>query len=74
MNETTPVFVKVDEYKEVLDIIEVIKTKISSAEKVLAEVKRLKDEEDRELAAWSNNLSEITSKIDDIDTTVFGKR
>ena len=73
MDELTPVFVKIDEYKEVLDILEVIKGKIDVAQKTLQEVKKLKDEEDRELSAWSSSLDDITSKVDSIDKTIFGK-
>lgn len=73
MDELTPVFVKIDEYKEVLDILEVIKGKIDVAQKTLQEVKKLKDEEDRELSSWSTNLDDITTKVDAIDKTIFGK-
>ncbi len=73
-DDITPVFVKIDEYKEVLDILDVVKTKIESAKGVLSEVRQLKDEEDRELAAWTANLDDITSKINAIDKTIFGKR
>lgn len=73
MDELTPVFVKIDEYKEVLDILEVIKGKIDVAQKTLKEVKKLKDEEDRELSSWSTNLDDITAKVDAIDKTIFGK-
>lgn len=73
MDELTPVFVKIDEYKEVLDILEVIKGKIDVAQKTLQEVKKLKDEEDRELSSWSTNLDDIAIKVDAIDKTIFGK-
>jgi hypothetical protein len=73
MNEMTPVFVKIDEYKEVLDILEVIKGKIDVAQKTLDEIRKLKDEEDRELSSWSSNLDSITEKIGDIDKTIFSK-
>ncbi len=74
MDDIAPVFVKIDEYKEVLDILDVIKNKINGAEGMLKEIKQLKDEEDRELAAWTANLDDITKKIESIDHTIFGKR
>ena len=74
MTETTPLFVKIDEYKEVQNILEVIKKKIINAEEMLKEIKQLKDEEDRELMAWSSNLEDVTKKIESIDKTIFGEK
>ena len=73
-DDITPVFVKIDEYKEVLDILDVIKSKIDNAKGLLHDIQKLKDEEDRELTAWSSNLDDITAKIESIDKTIFGNR
>lgn len=72
-NDITPVFVKIEEYKEVLDILEVVKSKIHNAKGLLEEIRQLKDEEDRELAAWTGNLDDITNKIQTIDKAILGK-
>lgn len=72
--DATPVFVKVEEYKEVLEILEVIRGKLKSARQTLAEVNRLKEEEDRELASWGGNVDEIEKRLTEIDKTIFGKR
>ena len=74
VDELTPVFVKIDEYKEVQDILDVIKAKIDNAQNTLAEINQLKDEEDRELTSWSTNLDDITKKIESIDKAVFGDK
>jgi uncharacterized protein Yka (UPF0111/DUF47 family) len=65
--ETAPVFVKIDEYKNVLDIIQVLKGKIKEAKDVLEKVYQLKSEEDAELEEWSAELEEIEKRIDGID-------
>lgn len=70
----TPVFVKIDEYKEVLDVLDVIKVKLDESRKTLVDINKLKDEEDRELASWAKNVEEITDRISSIDKAVFGKR
>ncbi len=72
--ENTPVFVKVEEYKEVLDVLDVVKAKLKEARQTLAQINSLKEEEDRELASWSGNIDEIESRLLDIDKAVFGKR
>ena len=47
--EEMPVFVRVDEYKDVLEIMNHIKTKIENAKDTLAKINQLKNEEDAEL-------------------------
>lgn len=72
--DNAPVFVKVEEYKEVLDVLDVIKGKLKDARQTLADINRLKEEEDRELASWAGNIDEIESRLVDINKAVFGKK
>jgi predicted nuclease with TOPRIM domain len=67
----SPVFVKIDEYKDVLEIIGIIKDKIEDARTTLGKINDLKNEEDAELELWNSKLEEIEKKIDFIDTTLF---
>ena len=48
---TAPVFVKIDEYKDVIDVLHLIRTKIAEAKKTLAQINELKNREDNELSA-----------------------
>lgn len=72
-DELAPVFVKIDEYKEVLDLLDVIKGKLDDAKGKLDDINKLKDEENRELEAWSSNVADIEKKVDMVDKTIFGK-
>ncbi|HZX44500.1 MAG TPA: hypothetical protein VFF28_02340 [Candidatus Nanoarchaeia archaeon] len=65
------VFVKIDEYKDVLRTIGLIKSRINDAKNTLQKVKELKSQEDSELESWDGKLKEIESKIDRIDQTLF---
>jgi hypothetical protein len=69
MNERTnmPVFVKLDEYKDVTEILTLAKDKIQQAKNVLNRISQLKSQEDAEFEAWQNELAEIENKVDDID-------
>ena len=69
--DVAPVFVKISDYKEILDIIDIIKNKITGARETLQRIKDLKDEEDQEIISWSKNLDEITDKIAFIDKALF---
>lgn len=67
-----PVFIKIEEYKEVIEIMKVIKDKIEEAKKIVYKINELKNKEDAELADWNTNINEIEKKIDEIDSSMFG--
>ena len=66
-----PVFVKIEEYKDILDILELIKGKLSDAKRTLADINELKSDEDSELEMWNSTLNEIEKKLENIDSTLF---
>ena len=65
--EKMPVFVKVDEYHDVLNLMKTIRKKLEEAKETLLKVNDLKNEEDHQLEMWQNTLDEIEKKIDFID-------
>jgi len=65
--ERMPVFVKVDEYDEVLGLVKMIRKKIDEAKETLLKINELKNEEDHQLEIWQNNLAEVEKKIDFIE-------
>ena len=73
MKEKTnmPVFIKIDEYKDILDIIELLKLKVSQAQKTLEKIHSLKSQEDAELSSWQAGLGEIEHKIAEIDDSLY---
>ena len=71
LDETKPIFVKIEKYKTALDLIDQIKSKISEAEKVLADVEALKANEDKELENWKSELQEIKEKLLSVDKNLF---
>ncbi|MFW5745959.1 MAG: hypothetical protein ACOCWQ_00220 [Nanoarchaeota archaeon] len=66
-----PVFVKVDEYKDVLDLMNMVKTKLGEAKNILNHLNELKNEEDAELESWKLNIDDISKKVEFIDNTLF---
>jgi|TARA_B100001971_G_scaffold178467_1_gene173396 hypothetical protein len=71
MTGEAPVFVKIDGYKDVLDVLDLIKDRLSEAKRTLADINELKNDEDSELELWSSTLNEIEKKLEDIDRTLF---
>ena len=66
-----PVFVKVNEYKEILDVLDMIKAKINEMHETLGKINDLRNEEDAEVSMWSNTINEIEKKVNDIDSMMF---
>jgi chromosome segregation ATPase len=66
--ETAPVFVKINEYKNVLDIIQVLKGKIKESKTLIDSLQKMKMEEDTELEEWSAELEEIEKRINSMDS------
>jgi hypothetical protein len=66
-----PIFIKIEDYKDVLDIINLIKHKIKEAQSNLEKITEIKKQEDNEIELWSHTLEEIEKKIDYIDRSLF---
>ena len=71
MSGKMPVFVKIEEYKDVLDILSVIKGKISDAKGMLDELEDVKAREDAEIESWKVNLDDVEEKVRFVDETLF---
>lgn len=69
--ENAPVYVKIKDYKDVLDVLDLIKNKISEARELLGKINELKNEEDTELELWNSGLEEIERKVEFVDRTLF---
>lgn len=67
----TPVFIKIEEYKDVLDILELSKTKIKEARDILEKINKLKNAEDTELDDWHSSINDIEKRITFINKTLF---
>ena len=71
MEGNAPIFIKINEYKDVIDTIDLIKTKIEEAKKNLEKIKDLKDKEDTEMDSWASTLDDADQKINEIDKALF---
>jgi len=66
-----PVFIKIENYKDVLDVLDLIKDRLGEAKRTLAVISEIKNDEDAELDLWSSTLEEMGRKIENIDRTLF---
>lgn len=71
MVEGAKIFVKIDEYKEILNILNMLKSKLSDARDTLNKINELKNNEDAELDTWHTELEEVERKVEFIDKALF---
>ena len=69
--EKAPVFVKIEEYKDVLDVLSLVKDKVSKARQLLAKIAELKQQEDASLDEWNKDLNEVGQLVSTIDTSLL---
>ncbi len=69
--ENLPIYVKVDQYKELLDMLHAINTKLAQVDKTVEKINALKSQEDAQLKAWSDNLSDIRERLGRINDAFY---
>ena len=70
-NDTTDIIVRIDEYKDVLEVIELMRNKIEQAKSILSRINDLKNEEDAEIESWKISIEAIEQKIDNVDSSLL---
>jgi len=73
ITKEVPVYVKIDDYKDILEIVGLIKNKISETRSALQKLVELKAQEEQELEHWRQELDEIQRKVEYIDKALFEK-
>ncbi|MBI5797783.1 hypothetical protein HZA98_02680 [Candidatus Woesearchaeota archaeon] len=66
-----PLFVKVEKYRDAVETLRKLKERLSDADVILGKLSHLREEEDRELAAWQSDLERIRTQLLDIDRKLF---
>lgn len=70
MNQT-PVFVKIDEFKDILSSLNMIKDKLNEANHTMEQIQEMKHKEDEEMDSWRQTLSEVADKVNGLDGVLF---
>lgn len=70
-HEEKPLFVKIEKYREVMSTLGEIKGKLKDAGDILMELNRIKEQEDKEIVDWHNDLENIKAKLLSIDRALF---
>jgi hypothetical protein len=68
-----PIFIRIDKFEESLKIFNKTKEKISEIEKMLTNIKKIKEEEEKELETWRNEIQTMKAQIERVDKDIFSK-
>jgi vacuolar-type H+-ATPase subunit I/STV1 len=69
--ENVPIYVKVDKYKELVEVLKAINTKLGQVDKTIEKINALKVQEDEQLRAWSENLADVKSRLEKINQSFY---
>ena len=67
------VFIKIDKFEESLKIFELIKIKIVDMEKLLEDIKEIKEKEEKELSYWMSEIQTIKNQTEKVERDIFSK-
>jgi len=71
MEGKKPIYIKLDEYESVTDIVNLIKEKLNESKDLLNKINQLRQEEDIEINDWKAQIESIEKKISNIDKMLF---
>ena len=66
-----PVFIKISEYKEILETVNALKRKLEDAKATLNSIREIKEKEETELEQWSQSITDVEHRLEFIDKVMF---
>jgi hypothetical protein len=70
---TEPVFIRIDKFEEGLNALEIARRQITEVEKTLKDIRKVKEEEEKELSSWEKEIQTAKDQIEKIDREIFSK-
>ena len=73
VKKAEPVFVRIDKFEQTLKVFDKAKEKIMDIEKMLKDIRKLKDKEEEELNNWEKEIQTTKAQIERVDKELFSK-
>ncbi|MFH1787311.1 MAG: hypothetical protein ABH811_00770 [archaeon] len=71
--ESEPLFIRIDKFEESMDIFEKTKEKISTIEHLLRDIQNIRQQEEKELNSWAQEIQIVKQQIEKVDKELFSK-
>ena len=68
-----PVFIRVDKYEDALNMFDDARKKITEMEDLLKHIKKIKEDEYRELKDWEMEIQKIKDDFERVNKDIFSK-
>jgi hypothetical protein len=68
--ENVPIFVKIEDYKDLVEILSITREKVNQARFILSKIGELKAKEDGIIGDWAREIEEVEHRIEDIDKSL----
>jgi hypothetical protein len=73
IKRTEPLFIRIDKFEESIQTLKKTKEQISEMEKMLSDIKQIKEKESKELEYWESEVRSIKERIEKINSNIFSK-
>ena len=70
-NPGASVFVKISDYREIINVMDILKGKLREAKATLARVESLRNQEEEQINQWNSAIDEVDSRIISIDKNLL---
>ena len=70
MDDKAKIFVKIQDYKDIKDILTLMQEKIGEARSVLEKINNIRAREEEAIAKWNNDVREIEEKIRNMNNSL----
>ncbi|MFH1591221.1 MAG: hypothetical protein ABIC95_04815 [archaeon] len=66
-----PFFVKIDEFKNIVDTLKQMKSKVDEANKLLDQLSELKTKEEAAIDEWKQQLDDVSRRVEAVEGNLF---
>jgi hypothetical protein len=70
-DQRAPVFVKVEEYRSILELLDTVKQRLGQARELLAKVNDLKQQEDQQIENWARDIDDVEDRLSSISKSLL---
>ncbi len=68
-----PVFIRLDKFEDSMNLFKKTKKQLSEIETMLNNIRKLKNEEEKELELWEKEMQSVKAQIEKVDNDIFSK-
>ena len=65
--DNVPIFIKIDEYKDVVDILARTREQIGQARHLISRISEIKGQEDEMIEKWAKELEDVEQRVEEVD-------